>query len=81
MNIVGEYLIEVILPAVLTNYFELLFQNTPSVAQFNSGMFADIFHMKQTVTLSLRRDMVEAKRFSHILTQSYKKFNWSVKTK
>lgn len=63
VNIIWEYVIEVVFPPMITNYFKVFFDNTKNVREFNPELFQNIFSMKSDCKLSIRHNKKDAEMF------------------
>ena len=71
LNIVGDYIIEVILPKTISTYFDLFFQQTQNIDSFDVVAFQNIFHMKGNFKLSLKKNKKLAKKFKEKILINY----------
>jgi hypothetical protein len=58
--ICGDYIVDSVLPEILTKHFAFFFQTVQSVDQFHPELFADIFHMKARCKVTVRKSADEA---------------------
>lgn len=72
INIVGDYIIEVLFPETLTQYFNVFFTNTKKMDDFNSEMFQNIFRIKAECKLTLRRSTPQSAAFKKEIKKFFK---------
>lgn len=72
VNIVGDYIIEVLFPDTLTQYFKVFFDNTKKIDDFNSEMFHNIFRIKAECKLILRRSASQSTTFKKEIKKFFK---------
>lgn len=77
LNIVWEYYIEVLLPDILNEYFELIFKNTIDINTLNVEVFKQLFYMKIPVWLTLYRNIAQSSQFAKQIELSFKKHKWA----
>jgi len=63
VNIIWEYIIEVIFPSMISQYFKVFFDNTKKIKEFNPELFQHIFKMKADCKLTIRRSKKDAEMF------------------
>jgi len=79
INVVWDFYIEVVLPEVLNEYFELIFSNTQNIDDLNIDVFKQLFHLKTSITITIYRNKVQARKYSKQIELSFKKFDWNSK--
>lgn len=72
LNVVWEYIIEVIIPQILSQYFKTFFDNTKKIKDFNPELFQQIFKMKSECKLTLRRNKKDADMFKKEIKKYFK---------
>jgi len=63
VNIIGDYILEVMTPQILTQYFKTFFDNTKKIKDFTPELFQQIFKMKANCKLTFRRNKKDAEMF------------------
>ena len=51
INVYGDYILEVVLPLAMSNYFEVYFQTVQDIQSFPKAMFEQLFDMKMKYSL------------------------------
>lgn len=72
LDTIGEYIVEVLLPDSLTQYFKLFFDNTQKLEDFNSEMFQNLFKMKVECKVTVRRSKSQAAVFQKEIKKFFK---------
>lgn len=62
INIYGDYILEVVLPLAISNYFEVYFQTVQDIQSFPKAMFEQLFDMKMKYNLKVSYLPEEAER-------------------
>lgn len=70
INVVGDYIIECMMPQNITQHYEIFFDTVKSLDTFNVKMFGHIMKMKETCTLKVIHSPEHAKK----MKQKIKKF-------
>lgn len=60
LNVHGEYIVECVLPSVLSKHLQLLFQSIDTETGDIAALFNDIFDLKEKCTIKIRRDAKRA---------------------
>lgn len=72
LNVVGDYIIEVMFPPMITNYFKAFFDNTQDIKTFNPELFQHIFTMKAECKLTIRHNKKDAEMFKKEIKKFFK---------
>jgi len=72
INVAWDYIIEVIAPQSLTQYFKTFFDNTKKIKDFNPELFQQIFKMKANCKLTIRRNKKDADMFKKEIKKYFK---------
>jgi hypothetical protein len=66
----GDYLVDCVMPKIISNNFEFFFKTVSAVEQFDPELFSDLFRMRARCKLHVRRNAVEAERVRKLLVQA-----------
>lgn len=72
INIIWEYILEVLFPNIINQYFNIFFDNIENIKNFNPEWFKNIFEMKGEYKITFRR----SKKQSTILKKEIKNYFW-----
>gem|GEM_PF-2910263 len=61
------------LPNVLNEYFELMFNNTSKIEDLNIDVFQQLFHMKTPITIKIYKNKEQAKIYAKEIEIAFKK--------
>lgn len=78
-NIVWDHVIEVFLPRIVSDYFELIFNSTKDINKFDLNKIKNAFHVKAPVKLTLKKDSEKCDNFKKLIQNEFKKHVWNVK--
>ncbi len=70
VSILGDYILEIVFPEIVTEYFAIFFSTVKSEQNFNSAMYQKLFTIKDKFTLRLTRSQKDAIK----MKQKIKKF-------
>ncbi len=72
INIIWDYLIEILFPDSITQYFKIFFESVHNTKWFNTEMFTSIMKMKATCTLKIIHSPEHAKKMTSKIKQYFK---------
>lgn len=72
INIAWDYIIEVIAPQMINQYFKTFFDNTKKIKDFNPELFQQIFKMKTDCKITIRRNKKDAEMFKKEIKKYFK---------
>jgi len=76
LNVVWDYYLEIILPDALSQYFELIIQGTKNIEDLNIDMFTQLFHFKNSISITIYKNTEQAKKLAKKIELSFKKHKW-----
>ncbi len=72
LNVIWEYIVEVLFPPMITNYFKVFFDSIKTIKDFNPELFQNIFKMKSECKLTIRRNKKDAEIFKKEIIKYFK---------
>lgn len=60
LNIYGDYIVEVVLPSALAQYFEVYYQTVDDITHFPQKLFAQLFDLPMDIWLTTQYDPQQA---------------------
>lgn len=73
LNIYGDRIFEVILPAQVTNLFNIYFDNIQSYKKLDLNWYKSLFSLKDSFKLTIRRDAGQAKKLKSFFKKQQQK--------
>lgn len=72
INIFGDYIVEVMFPETISQYFKMFFDTVKSAEEFNTELFANIIKMKAPCSLKLIHSPEHAEKMIKKIKQFFK---------
>gem|GEM_PF-5484285 len=72
---IDDYILEVMLPSVLVEYFAIFFDNVKQAKDYKPFLLRHIFHMKQKCRLTIRRDRPRADELKNVFKSMMREKN------
>ena len=63
IDIIGEYILEILLTNIMVQYFRVFFDNIQNIKDFNPELFQNIFKMKTECKITIRHNKKDAEMF------------------
>jgi hypothetical protein len=60
VNVIGDMMIEVMIPDIISQYFKVFFDSVKSIQEFQPEMFQNIFKMKAEYKILIRKSKQQA---------------------